>query len=903
MASQLQTGQDTRTAMRTDFLNSEQNCANSTSANYREKNALICAIKAGQTTSSDIRHQQNFSSRNSLRTSQSFANTFNAAKHKNITLKMPNYKECNVNHKRFEQDPGADSDNYLCSQHIGRYQDYTPLASECFIKQDGHDVICILCNRREKYRNERTFLSHLASEQHNLLYNELRFSLSDLTPDADSIQMRSNEEILCRWYNGNHLKPEDISLRLQVVNEFEYILKLVDPSCESRLIGSLMSGTSLKSSDVDLELVHPNSVIFLDDPRAKKSIHHRLLDPDADFGYQINLHTHKYDLIPNAVDTLHKIMKFINDTKFASIGSIFTIKSNHGDLMSKVPKLTLTHINTNIKLDVNCYSESCYKQAILLNTYLSLDTRARVLSVLIKYWAKLCRIDDPGKGTFPPDSFIILVIYYLQRVNPPVLPCLHEIVIPQFKGKEDSSFDLLDKLHINSDQSIPPPDTSSREAERSQNQLDDLLDKVDEELDGEEDDIYFELDQKEIKDLNWVSKNETPINVLFIDFLKSMMKEFDNIFNVITIRTLQRVTLANKDWTTQVKAIENPVKPKVNISRCIGTVRTFEFIKRCFRHGYYYLTSLPLDSKLRAKNDLQTDPRDFVELYVNNIQLNKYYWERRNNLTSSSWDIVRHLISHKIFARDIKTIASLLARYNKDKHPSRTMENVLPKTIANFYNEDLLVPKDILATTFCWLCRKNGHYRSTCPKMNLENLFVESRTYDFELDEKANFDDCLTHLYTEDVITQHRAAEHESILADIAKIINDNTDLNCQLQLFGSTVNDLGSQDSDLDICMTLKDNPTGRGVDCVQVLQKAHKVLENVKEASSIEPILTARVPIIRFKYRGSDIDLSMYNQCAIYNSKLLKTYSSFDPRVSKLFYLVKRFAKVRIMTALTFT
>jgi terminal uridylyltransferase len=58
---------------------------------------------------------------------------------------------------------------------------------------------------------------------------------------------------------------------------------------------------------------------------------------------------------------------------------------------------------------------------------------------------------------------------------------------------------------------------------------------------------------------------------------------------------------------------------------------------------------------------------------------------------------------------------------------------------------------------------------------------------------------------------------------------------------------------------------------------------LKSSGKFSDIVSITSAKVPIVKFRNRKPDIegDISLYNGVAVYNTDLLATYSSMDPRV----------------------
>ena len=48
------------------------------------------------------------------------------------------------------------------------------------------------------------------------------------------------------------------------------------------------------------------------------------------------------------------------------------------------------------------------------------------LNIIIS--VQICQVDRPNAGTLPPYSFFLMTIHYLQQIEPPVLPVIHEKV-------------------------------------------------------------------------------------------------------------------------------------------------------------------------------------------------------------------------------------------------------------------------------------------------------------------------------------------------------------------------------------------------------------------------------------------------------------------------------------------
>ena len=75
----------------------------------------------------------------------------------------------------------------------------------------------------------------------------------------------------------------------------------------------------------------------------------------------------------------------------------------------------------------------------LLKLYQEFDERVAPLGFAIKCWAKLYGINDASKGSISSYAYIIMLIYYLQRCSPPILPFLQQ---QQKEEEEDNNSSL-----------------------------------------------------------------------------------------------------------------------------------------------------------------------------------------------------------------------------------------------------------------------------------------------------------------------------------------------------------------------------------------------------------------------------------------------------------------------------
>ncbi|KAI8824542.1 uncharacterized protein EV422DRAFT_493059, partial [Fimicolochytrium jonesii] len=118
------------------------------------------------------------------------------------------------------------------------------------------------------------------------------------------------------------------------------------------------------------------------------------------------------------------------------------------------------------------------------------------------------------------------------------------------------------------------------------------------------------------------------------------------------------------------------------------------------------------------------------------------------------------------------------------------------------------------------------------------------------------------------------------------------------VELFGSSINNLGFSTSDVDICLRI---PQSHGLDEDEFARLTNMFrLANILRRfgmQDVRPVASARVPICKFVHpeTGLQCDANFGNELGVKNSLLLRTYTLIDPRVRPLVMLVKNWAKNR--------
>ncbi|GMT20931.1 hypothetical protein PFISCL1PPCAC_12228, partial [Pristionchus fissidentatus] len=178
-----------------------------------------------------------------------------------------------------------------------------------------------------------------------------------------------------------------------------------------------------------------------------------------------------------------------------------------------------TNSGEEIEGDISYYNDRALHNTRLLSRYCSWtkDNLLSKLGMFIKKWAKQCEIGDASMGSLSSYAYIILLIHFLQQLQPaPLLPVLQEM-----GDKEEIMKDGWD--------------------------------------------VYF-CDEEPTP--NWSSCNLS-VGELFIQFLDYYAK-YDWQNEVVQIRQMGPLTKADKKWTSKKMCIEDPFVLDHNLGGRVG---------------------------------------------------------------------------------------------------------------------------------------------------------------------------------------------------------------------------------------------------------------------------------------------------------------------------------------------
>jgi poly(A) RNA polymerase GLD2 len=110
----------------------------------------------------------------------------------------------------------------------------------------------------------------------------------------------------------------------------------------------------------------------------------------------------------------------------------------------------------------------------------------------------------------------------------------------------------------------------------------------------------------------------------------------------------------------------------------------------------------------------------------------------------------------------------------------------------------------------------------------------------------------------------------------------------------GSTMSGFGSNTSDVDMCLVIRDTEVDQRMEAVGLLQALSQKLSTLPCIENVEMIY-AKVPILKFRdtIRRLDVDLNCNNFVGIRNTHLLYAYAQMDWRLQPLVLIVKLWAQ----------
>nr|XP_060465899.1 terminal uridylyltransferase 7 isoform X1 [Panthera onca]XP_060465900.1 terminal uridylyltransferase 7 isoform X1 [Panthera onca]XP_060465901.1 terminal uridylyltransferase 7 isoform X1 [Panthera onca]XP_060465902.1 terminal uridylyltransferase 7 isoform X1 [Panthera onca] len=367
---------------------------------------------------------------------------------------------------------------------------------------------------------------------------------------------------------------------------------------------------------------------------------------------------------------------------------------------AKVPIVKFFHLRSGLEVDISLYNTLALHNTRLLSAYSAIDPRVKYLCYTMKVFTKMCDIGDASRGSLSSYAYTLMVLYFLQQRNPPVIPVLQEI----YKGEKKPEI-FVDGWNI-----------------------------------------YF-FDQIDELPTYWpeYGKNTESVGQLWLGLLRFYTEEFDFKEHVISIRRKSLLTTFKKQWTSKYIVIEDPFDLNHNLGAGLSRKMT-NFIMKAFINGRrvfgipvkgfpkdypskmeyffdpevltegelapndrccricgkigHFMKDCPMRRKVRRRRD-QEDT------------LNQRYPENKEKRSKEDKDI-----QNKHTERDVLTKEEKPVQCTPQKaKPVRTAvdlgrEKILRPPVEKWKRQD---DKD-LREKRCFICGREGHIKKECPQ-------------------------------------------------------------------------------------------------------------------------------------------------------------------------------------------
>ncbi|XP_051980538.1 uncharacterized protein LOC127641568 [Xyrauchen texanus] len=330
-------------------------------------------------------------------------------------------------------------------------------------------------------RNLKTMMASYVGDHHKLWDRwivEFRFAINTASHESD-------------------FAPDDVEeqVREHILQDLETFLRCQVPGAKLVLFGSSKNGFGFKQSDLDICM----TIEGQDTAEGLDSI--------------------------AIIESLAKALR-----KHQGVRNILPITT------AKVPIVKFYHIKTGLEGDISLYNTLALHNTQLLASYAAIDARVKILCYVMKVFSKVCDIGDASRGSLSSYAYTLMVLYFLQQRNPPVIPVLQEI----FDG-ERKPVVLVDGW-----------------------------------------DVHFFKDLKNLCNY-WpeYKKNKESVGELWLGLLQFYTEIFDFKENVICVRRKESLTTFKKQWTSKHLAIEDPFDLSHNLGAGLSR-RMASFIMKAF---------------------------------------------------------------------------------------------------------------------------------------------------------------------------------------------------------------------------------------------------------------------------------------------------------------------------------
>ncbi|XP_047185189.1 terminal uridylyltransferase 7 [Scophthalmus maximus] len=488
---------------------------------------------------------------------------------------------------------------------------------QAFTRGKSHLVVCSLCKRD----------GHLKKDCPEDFKKVQLEPLPSLTPEFLSVLNKVCEQC----YTDFAPDELEVGVREHILQDLENFVRRQFAGARLQLFGSSKNGFGFRQSDLDICMVFEGQE-SLDD----------------------------VDCI-SIIESLARMLR-----KHPVLKNILPITT------AKVPIVKFYHVRTGLEGDISLYNTLALHNTHLLASYAAIDRRVKILCYVMKVFAKMCDIGDASRGSLSSYAYTLMVLYFLQQRNPPVIPVLQEI----YDGKRPEV--MVDGWNV-----------------------------------------YF-FDDLETLPSRWsqYGSNTETVGELWLGLLRFYTEDFDFREHVISIRQHGRLTTFNKQWTSKYIVIEDPFDLNHNLGAGLSRKMT-NFIMKAFING---------------RTVFGTPIKTFPPMYPSQMEyfFDPEVLTEGEVAPNDRCCRICGKIGH--FMKDCPMRKKSKHRRDSERRPEHLRDKMDPAddTRDQFrHKSEHWRKRDALEMRCCYLCGSSAHIKKDCPQYRSPagNLKMESCTY------------------------------------------------------------------------------------------------------------------------------------------------------------------------------
>ncbi|XP_069837721.1 terminal uridylyltransferase 4 [Dendropsophus ebraccatus] len=432
--------------------------------------------------------------------------------------------------------------------YIHRLEKRSPDFSNC-------QYLCKLCSVH--IENVQGAHKHIKEKRHkkNILEKQEENELRSLPPPS-AAQIAALGVTLVNAAKEHGISQENFLSRQEIVSEMEKIIQKRLPECSLRMYGSSLTRFAFKTSDINIDVKFP--------PKMSQP-----------------------DVLIQVLDILK------NCTHYTEVES---------DFHAKVPVVFCKDKKSGITCKVSAGNDTACLTTELLAAVGRLEPALIPLVLAFRYWAKLCHIDCQAEGGIPSYSFALMVVFFLQKRQPPILPAYLGSWVDGFETKRLDDYHLKgvsDEKYVEWEYRPPSNDGKNmgmdgrgRAENHRRNQGSEAENRRNKEKHGK---CRLVFDQS----------HQVSLGQLWLELLKFYTLEFAMEEYVISVRVQSLLNRENKNWPKRRIAIEDPFALKRNVARSLNSQMVYEYILERFRAAYRYFACPQRKERNKSKADMR----------------------------------------------------------------------------------------------------------------------------------------------------------------------------------------------------------------------------------------------------------------------------------------------------------